>query len=574
MERHDEIINGILSVPAQIMDIFGTDDEMSGLIEGYWSALWHSFLNEDGVSGIYWANAFRSSGYEKEFTRLNYLLQKFGWISMEISQGFCAIQVEQDKLLKWVSKQEIKDVRRRFKLAHYKMHCEPSKTKDLVKIGNGYQKTGLVREGFAKAGNCRFGYDSRIIRKYQKEITEEVSKKLIAGIKDVQYKSVVIELIAEYASEDLSPKYTLGKNISDSRGRAIFDCTRRVFNPISHKTARACMVLPKAVRLTNQGEEAIAAFVAEINGFKGGTWEMKVARGRLDMEERFISDSLELHEKIWIERIYDNIDRYTDDGWDTPIEVDMTACGIGILGVLTNDHSFMNGTNIIGEKLEDIWTVPGLTRNMVKKAITPILYGSSQTPNELWDMHDYPYTQKQINIINHELFEGKFRNILGFKEHVIGKVQPKESMNIKLWNDEFTIFCNKFKWGVMTPQRYGFLDAKGRLKNVIKETEMTPDLQSFKLYFATLCLHNIDSQIANHVCENMDWVIPVHDAFNVNPNEALVVRNMYVDKLRELYVNRKQILKDFCASIGIEDEYEDIDSKPVDVLSFSGHCLK
>lgn len=234
----------------------------------------------------------------------------------------------------------------------------------------------------------------------------------------------------------------------------------------------------------------------------------------------------------------------------------------------------MDGVNLIGKKLKDIWTVEGLPRDYVKKAITPILYGSSQTPEELWDFHDFEYTQKQVNIINRELLEGRFSNVLKFKDHIIGNVQPKVQMRVKIWNDEFDIYCNKYKWNVTTPVTYQFLTGTMKAKQVVKETCLTPDVKAFKTYFATLLCHNVDSQIADHVCKHLDWVIPIHDDFITDPNNISKVRELYVDKLRDLYVNRKQIMKDYCESIGITEEFQEINDKAVDPMSFSGHCLK
>jgi hypothetical protein len=44
-----------------------------------------------------------------------------------------------------------------------------------------------------------------------------------------------------------------------------------------------------------------------------------------------------------------------------------------IIGVLLNDKRLMNMTNVIGDTLEDAWKVEGMDRNMLKKALTPML---------------------------------------------------------------------------------------------------------------------------------------------------------------------------------------------------------
>lgn len=574
INRHEEIMAGNLTFAPQVRKLLGSiPADCVELCENFWGALWHGFLNEDGINGLFWADVFRSSGYEKTYRTMCYLLEVLEWAEMEISSGFCLIRLREEKILKWVNKNELLSVRRKYRLRYYKMRYSSNGFDDMVKVGNGRKRTGLIRKGFQKAGKHKFLYDTRAIRKYQKAITDEVTKKLVSGIKDVDYKSVVNELIADYASS-VGEVYSLGANTSDSRGRAIFDCTKRVFNPISHKTARACIVLPKPVTLTDSGWDNVFLFIAELNHVKANTVQEKMDKGLEMSWERHISDQCDLHERIWLDRIYDNIERYEVEGWEVPISADVTACGIAILGTLTNDHHFMDGTNVVGKDLKDIWTVPGLSRNHVKKAITPILYGSSQTPEELWDGHDYSYTQKQVNLINKELLEGRFKNVLDFKEHIIGKVIPDSKMRVKIWDDEFDVYCNRFKWDATRPVKYDFLTGKKKAKAVIKETAMVPDLNAFKTYWVTALLHNLDSQIADYVCQHLDWVVPVHDDFISDPNSITVVRELYGEKLRDLYVNRHQVMREFLGSIGIEETYPDIDSKALEPQEITGWCLK
>lgn len=573
--RHDEIINGTLSFPTQIEELLKMDDmplAQSDLIIRYWDALWHAFLNEDGVNGLWWAEVFKSSGMDKVWIHLNYYMEKLEWSQMDIGGAFCLISLRESKIRKWVSRQELYKVRKTYRLQHYMMRLSGPGHHDLVKIGNGQKKTGIIRNGFQHAGTCKFRYDIRAIRKYQKAITHEVSKKLVAGIKNVDYKSIVKELIARYANDN--QMYNLGQNISDSRGRAIFDCTKRVFNPIANKTARACLELPAPVRLTSDGWQNVYAFIAELNHVKANTWEDKCNAGKHLAESNTLSGKCDLHEHIWLDRIYDNIDHYEQDGWNVPISADVTACGLAILGILTNDHHFLDGTNIIGNTLKDIWTVPGLPRDYTKKAITPILYGSSQSPSELWESHDFEYSREQVNIINNELLDGRFKNVLKFREYIIGNVVPHPKMHVKIWEEEFDIYCNRFKWGVTIPVKYQFLTGNNMAKTVIKETAMVYDTNAFKTYFATLLLHNLDSQIANYVCEHLDWVIPIHDDFITDPNSLTTVRNLYVNKLRDLYVNRHTVMEEYCQSIGIDKPFEDTDSQVLDPMTFSGHCLK
>ena len=84
--------------------------------------------------------------------------------------------------------------------------------------------------------------------------------------------------------------------------------------------------------------------------------------------------------------------------------------------------------------------------------------------------------------------------------------------------------------------------------------------------------HNLDSQVANSICATLYWVLPNHDAFTINPNDASKTRALYTDKLMEIYKNRKSILKNYLASIGIDKSYKEMDTD--EVTSFMPYCLK
>ena len=84
--------------------------------------------------------------------------------------------------------------------------------------------------------------------------------------------------------------------------------------------------------------------------------------------------------------------------------------------------------------------------------------------------------------------------------------------------------------------------------------------------------HNLDSQVANSICATLHWVLPNHDAFTINPNDASQTRALYTNKLMEIYKNRKSILKNYLASIGIDKSYKEMDTE--EVTGFMPYCLK
>ena len=149
----------------------------------------------------------------------------------------------------------------------------------------------------------------------------------------------------------------------------------------------------------------------------------------------------------------------------------------------------MDGTNLIGEQFKDIWTVPYCSRKHVKKALTPKLYGSSKKPKELWEANKLPYTQDQLNKIMKDLAIGKYANANRFKDFIIDNVEPKVHMKVRIWNEEFDIECNRFKWEeTKQVQYYIYTTQQSKLKRIVRTVNLVPDTNQFKRYFQTLLL--------------------------------------------------------------------------------------
>ena len=449
-----------------------------------------------------------------------------------------------------------------------------------VQIGNTWKETGLIRKGFMKAGNNKFSYDPTYILKYANYIAYNIDKDFHKSMKEVTYNEIVTSLVDYYGK--VKGVYTLGNNVCDSRGRSIFQCTKKIFNPVSHKDARASLIC-KAEPLTKDGYNAIYAFISELLGYRGKNYEDKVRYGQSmyilhtlpNLEEMIENkDFSELHARIWLERIYNALDNYDSNiGWNIPIEIDAMASMLQFIAILTNDHTYMNKTNLIGDTFEDAWSVSYCTRNMVKKAVTPRLYGSGKEPKELWEHHKMEYTQEQINKITNEIRNGIYANANNFKDFIIGNVQPKEVMKVSIWGQQFEIRCNRFK-----PQRTRTIEAwiytgqQKLLKKVVHHVEQVPDCEQFKRYFQTLLLHHLDSRVADYICQEMDWVLPNHDAFTLHPNDVSKCRELYTSKLYEIYKNRHSILHEYFDSIGIVNDYKDVCNN--EVKEFSPYCLK
>ena len=177
--------------------------------------------------------------------------------------------------------------------------------------------------------------------------------------------------------------------------------------------------------------EAVFLFIAELTGSfvpGSGNVDDKIVCGQQDYITKHLpeldlndeEDRKDLHEVIWLERLYEELDRYFDvsagDGmmrylaidieayrpetykWTVPIELDSSASMLQYEGLLLGDKRLLEMTNVLGDTLEDPWKLEGMSRLKLKKAATPMLYGSSQACHELWQSNGIEYTKEDIEL--------------------------------------------------------------------------------------------------------------------------------------------------------------------------------
>lgn len=327
--RRDEILNSELTFPNQIIKLLKVEDdnEKVELIYEFWNHIWHNFLLEKPVASTVWFEKFNN---KMLFNKLLMHLSKAGWITSEFSNNYAYIELNESKLIKWITKEEIQNLRFKHKLAKYRLKHSKSVYTDLVKINDHYEQTGLIRNGFMKAGNNVFRYDTEVMSKYINEIAINLKKGLSGTNKDISYQEIIDELVSYYAV-DKYQEYTLGNNIIDSRGRAIFQCSKKLFNPVSSKEARALLIM-EPQELTSEGYKVVFAAIAELLGYRGKNIEDKIHYGEMayirrdmpSLKEMEISKCYDdLHVRIWLERIYKNLEEYEETKqWYVPIEVD------------------------------------------------------------------------------------------------------------------------------------------------------------------------------------------------------------------------------------------------------------
>jgi hypothetical protein len=323
--------------------------------------------------------------------------------------------------------------------------------------------------------------------------------------------------------------------------------------------------------MNEQALNAVYLFIAELMGYKQGTVTDKLLFGQECYAGQALPEVTEehLHEVIWLERLYKELDKLNmyrlmelpDDQfhWSVPIELDCSGSMISYMGVLLGDKRMLEATNAAGddEQLRDPWHIDGLTRNHVKKACTPKLYGSGQTVHALWVNNKLDYTLEDLNLMNQEMKAGMFGTADKFKEFIINNCNPKPVMTVRVWNDTFEIKCNRHTRIGETPVKYDLFDTEsGGIKRITHmKTKAIPDLEGFRRFFVTCLIHGLDSQVMDTVAgkcfDKYGFAIDIHDALICSPLAAADVRMWYAEEMDKIYVNRKEILSNYFSSIGV-----------------------
>jgi hypothetical protein len=561
MNTRTAILNGQIELPTQIIDLVGSHKEVA---EEFFGAIFYNYLkNKKATNTTYWYDRF---GDSRCFNKYLFHLSKAGWINSKVvpNRHWAEVSFNEEKLSKYATRVEIEEMRFQRKFDKYLMTNNEYKATPNTKTAKGTQDVGLVRTGFKESAKTTFKLDVKVLHKYKKYIVKNVIK----GIKEMnldidiaEYTKVATEVV-EYYSYSENEEYCMNGSITDSRGRNIFKGLSKVFNPVGFKDSRALLVTePKSLGVT--GLKAVELFVAELLGYKPSMPGEKQQLGKeaianktllelnLDTEE----GRSDLHENMWLERIYSNIESYDGSNWVVPVELDFTASQLAITGMLLNDYKYMDLTNIVGTGFKDAWTIKGVSRNQVKKAVTPKLYGSSASVRTLWNKNKLDFTEEQLAIVDREIKDGRFTLADKFKDFIIANVVPKNEMTVTVGKDTFTIYPNRFRNVGEYAKKYDIYDTDSMCVKTIRHvhTKRVPDLEQFRLYFPTLLVHGLDSQIANAISEKLEWCIDIHDAFVVAPIDANKVRVEALAQMNELYSNRDKILGDFFKSVGINN---------------------
>lgn len=215
----------------------------------FFKAMWQAYLKDKGkVSLPYWATKFSS---QDNFNVVLKSLSSAKWTISNVvpARNWADAWINEDKLLQFVSLDQLETIRASNKFQKYTLsQVESTKTK-ATRLNGKVRDTGLVREGFMKAGNTKFTYDTAYMYDYASIIQANLTKSMdkIAEIwpelrhDRASYDTISIEMLNYYTHS--TEVYTRGDNYNDSRGRAISSSLGKIANPISSKDFRALLVI-------------------------------------------------------------------------------------------------------------------------------------------------------------------------------------------------------------------------------------------------------------------------------------------------------------------------------------------
>lgn len=258
-ERREALLDGILLLPQEneLAKIFPKDIEN---IYSMWNSLWRNYITNPNnkLSIPFWYDKFTS---HKTFNSVLKALSKGGWVTVNVqsNHNWGEFSLNTDKLLNVLTlngtldcdaEYLLSNVRAEFKYAKYKLGFNKSSKTKATRQNGKTRNTGLVREGFAKAGNTQFGYDTSFI----KANTNVINRNLVKSMEKIReeypemktdsasYDEIAIGVRKIYEKQP-EKLYTCGHNFNDSRGRAISSCLSKLGNPISSKDFRSLLVV-------------------------------------------------------------------------------------------------------------------------------------------------------------------------------------------------------------------------------------------------------------------------------------------------------------------------------------------
>ena len=514
------------------------------------------------------------------------LVKNFTWLMAKLDLGATQIRRNFSDFtfnMAVLDKAQLLDYRTMYKLDKMLMRKDINiYPNTLVKRNGKIHTDGIPRPGMMRAAKTTFMLDVDMLAKYKRPIRQNLIKSIKKGIEtgnisdkffadEASYRVVADYCVDNYLDPDA--EYNSESNVQDQRGRAIKRILKRVGNYIANKDFRAMLKVPRSSAiLLKQSDTAtlnsIYLFIAELTGHKclGQTEADKIEAGRqaylakelprLDLKSE--EDRKELHELIWLERIYARLDKLNKSVtkwtlWDIPIEIDHSMSLAQIVGALTNDERILKSTSVIGDELSDPWHIEGVRRLVAKSVGTPVFYGSSQSAISLVKAKNIDIDKEELGKLKREFASGRFSVLKQFKDLLIQNYNVhKPIIDIDTGITKFRVHVNKWKtvgYKTVVTEAY---NGKTFRHSFTKEPERVPDYAHMKLFWATCLVHHLDSDLMEYNLDhNPDlWALDIHDAIICLPGQSERFRNTAARRLQHYRDNRYKIISSYRQSIG------------------------
>lgn len=533
-------------------------------------ALEYSLVKMNSLSVPFWSEQI---GAER-LNRILYVLGNRNLVVTKVAKRYADVKATSE-LVDRIG--DVLDFRIDTKIHKYGMKLDLNDhDNDLVKTPSGIKRTGLVRPGFAYSAKQSFRLDVDMLVEYREAIivnaTKSIEKTMLdysdIALDEANYREMCEVVIDNYIANP-SNMYNLEYNVSDQRGRAIYNGIKRVFNPVSSKDCRSLLVASKPVVISRSDVEALSdiyLWIAELLGCKRTTIKAKKLAGMMSYYKRDIpvidldtdEGRKELHEVIWLTRMYAKLDTLFSVGtvvWDIPLEMDAGMCLAQVIGATLNSEELLVKTNAVGTKIEDPWHIEGVRRVAGKTVGTPTFYGSSQSAISLLKSKHITPDKDELLAISKEFSNGTFSIIKDFKNMLIKNMDVQTpTYEVQGWNETYTVEVNKSKAvGAQLNAHVVWDTVTRRDKVFFLHTPITiPDYARFKLFGPTGYVHNVESKVVDNTMAELalleEWAISIHDAILCLPGSK--ARSNYISNLEALNAVGIDTLVEYMKSIG------------------------
>ena len=248
----EQLFAGRLDLPNYQAFVKAIGPDYADLADKFMQALWQQYLKDKGpVSLPYWSDRFDNT---EIFNIVLVSLSDAGWVESHSipARNWAEAYLSEIKLQEYVPISDLERIRATYKFSKYISRIEVSTKTTATRLNGKIQNTGLTREGFMKAGNTRYQFDTSYISNYYSIVKANCTKSMdkIAEIcpnlrhDRASYDTISVDIL-DYHMQHSDEQFSRGDNYNDSRGRAISSGLSKVFNPISNKDARSLLVIPE-----------------------------------------------------------------------------------------------------------------------------------------------------------------------------------------------------------------------------------------------------------------------------------------------------------------------------------------